>query len=153
MSETEAKVEVTKEETAPAAKEEIKAEKKVEEKKAEPKKEDIKKEEPKKEEPKKAEPKKAEPKVSPEDAKEAEKSQAREAAKKEEAKKPQPKKEEPKKEWQFVENLIIYPYTGALSTYIKFTGNIKVVGEHDGYKKVQYMRHGFGLVEGFTDKL
>lgn len=55
--------------------------------------------------------------------------------------------------WKFVENLRIYPRVTDLAVTTVITGNVKVIGEVRGLKKIQYMKHGFGLVEALTDAL
>lgn len=79
--------------------------------------------------------------------------------------KEEPKKEEKKAEkeeapaasadgeWKFVENLRIYPRVTDLAVTTVITGNVKVIGEVRGLKKIQYMKHGFGLVDALTDAL
>lgn len=57
-------------------------------------------------------------------------------------------------EWTFVDHLRIYPNNADRNIRTSvITGNIRVVGEQDGFKKIQYLKHGFGIVEALTDAL
>lgn len=56
-------------------------------------------------------------------------------------------------EWQFVERLRIYPRPTDLKVIKFITGNVKVIETKGEMKKIQYLKHGFGLVEAFTDAL
>ena len=56
-------------------------------------------------------------------------------------------------EWRFVQGLRIYPRPADLSCSTLFTGNIRVIGEYKELKKIEFMKHGFGLVQALTDAL
>lgn len=122
---------------------EVKADKK-DEKKAEPaaKKEEVKKEE------KKAEPeKKVETKVEIK----------KEEPKAESVKVEEPKKAEPEKkptEFQFIEGIKVWKNADIQNTIpFIFTGNIKILRDlTNEIAVIQYLHHGYGLVEGYILK-
>lgn len=56
-------------------------------------------------------------------------------------------------DWQNVSNLLIHKSPSGSSVAYKISGNIRIVDEIAGYKVVEYMKHGFGIVKGYTTSL
>ena len=56
-------------------------------------------------------------------------------------------------EWKFYANLRIYPSFGDRTRVKVISGNVKVTGKKGDLTQIQYLKHGFGLVDAFTDQI